>query len=68
MAHVTKKHTHTHKIYVTSTTQKYYKNFIYRGYFKKYEVLAVKNLQISTVTKVGRGHETSQPSGMNDCI
>jgi hypothetical protein len=46
--------------------QKYYKDFTYRGYFNKCVVLAVNNLQIITVTKVGRGKETSQPSGMND--
>jgi hypothetical protein len=55
-----------HKIYVTSTMEKYYKNITHRGYFKKCVVLAVNNLKIITVTKVGRGHETSQPSGMND--
>jgi len=51
---------------VTSTMQKYYKNFTHTGYFKKCVVLTVNNLQIITVTKVGRGHETSQLSGMND--
>lgn len=49
------------KIYVTSAMQKYYKNFTYRGHFRKCVVLAVNSLQIITVTKVGRGHETSHP-------
>jgi hypothetical protein len=55
-----------HKIYVTSTMHKYYKNFTYRGYFKTYVALAVNNLQIIAVTKVGSGHEISQPSRMNN--
>ena len=46
--------------------QYYYKNFTYKGYFKKCVVLAENNLQIITVTKVVSGHETFQPSGMND--